>query len=87
MSNSINTEDRDRYTESRDSSPMYVNAPDGESRQYLLLSGDSFIITARSAEEAEKKYLASLDGEACPCGARDCGCVEENEVLTHVEEA
>lgn len=93
------------YTEDNDSSDdsMPVNAlSSAESlplREFIVLSGDSVIVKARSADEAEQIYYAELNNEDCPCGLPQwgfdadaegqelCKCIQNNETLTWVKEA
>lgn len=49
---------------------------------FRILSGDSWIVKATDAAEAEAKYCAMLNGETCPCGVKDCDCLEEWETVT-----
>jgi hypothetical protein len=92
------------YTEDNDSlDSMPVNALSSDEslpiREFIVLSGDSVIVKARSAEEAEQIYYAELNDDDCPCGLQQwgfeadaegeelCKCIENNETLTWVREA
>jgi hypothetical protein len=92
------------YTEDNDSlDSMPVNALSSDEslplREFIVLSGDSVIVKARSAEEAEQIYYAELNDDDCPCGLPQwgfeadaegkelCKCIENNETLTWVREA
>lgn len=70
------------YTENISPDAMPANALHSGETTFVVLSGDSVIITASSAEEAEAKYVAQLFGNPCPCGLEDCECVEDGETLT-----
>lgn len=41
-------------------------------------------IEAASEEEAEAKYASYFGGDACPCGADDCDCVQDSEDTYHI---
>ena len=41
-------------------------------------------ITAKDQEEAEAKYDAHFDGDACPCGKDECDCVDDSEEVYHI---
>lgn len=43
-------------------------------------------IDALTEEEAELKYDAYFNGEACPCNAEDCNCVEDSDDCYHTTE-
>lgn len=43
-------------------------------------------IDALTQDEAELKYDAYFNGEACPCGAEDCSCVEDSDDCYHTTE-
>lgn len=43
-------------------------------------------IDALTQDEAELKYDAYFNGEACPCGAEDCSCVEDSDDVYHTTE-
>jgi hypothetical protein len=92
------------YTGDNDSlDSMPVNALSSDEslplREFIVLSGDSVIVKARSAEEAEQIYYAELNDDDCPCGLPQwgfeadaegeelCKCIENNETLTWVREA
>jgi len=40
-------------------------------------------IDALTEEEAELKYEAYFNEEACPCGEEECNCVEDSEDTYH----
>ena len=84
--------DYNQEQEGRD--PTHGNALDPALRQFQVITGESYLITASSAEEAEEKLIAHLAGEKCPCGSDQwgeevsketsdlCECVGDHETLT-----
>lgn len=70
------------YTENISPDAMHENALHSGETTFVVLSGDSVIVTASSAEEAERKYVAQLFGNPCPCDQEDCECVVDGETLT-----
>ena len=40
-------------------------------------------VRADSADQAEEKYDAYFNGDACPCGSESCDCVEDSEDTYH----
>ncbi len=53
---------------------------------FKVLSGEAYKIEAATAQEAEDKYFAFINGEDCACGAISCDCCEEWETDTLVVE-
>lgn len=41
-------------------------------------------IEAENEDQAEAKYSAYFSGDACPCGAEKCDCVEDSEETYHI---
>lgn len=41
-------------------------------------------IEAENEDQAEAKYSAYFNGDACPCGAGECDCVEDSEETYHI---
>lgn len=53
-------------------------------REFLVLTGESYLVKARSEEEATAKVGALVCGDPCPCEVKNCDCVEDNETRTEV---
>ena len=41
-------------------------------------------IEAENEDQAEGKYDAYFSGDACPCGAEECNCVEDGADTYHI---
>jgi hypothetical protein len=54
---------------------------------YTLITGDVFEVEADTPDEAHAKHEAYAGGWPCPCGVKECDCVQFREVATVVEEA
>ena len=54
-------------------------------RRFIAVSGDAVVIKAVDEKDAQERYAAWLEGDKCPCTAKNCDCVTDYDCITHIE--